>query len=133
MKKTAQCIGRFSFGKREVKYMDISIVLLLVFAVIMANLPFVSRKLFFFVPVKWQRNQFKHLGWCLLEWSFSFVVTAGIAYILESKQGQIFVQHWQFYATNLCLFLVFAYPGFIYRFLWHHKKIKSSEFLSSTS
>jgi hypothetical protein len=29
--------------------------------------------------------------------------------------GEIYSQDWEFYAVALCLFLVFALPGFIYR------------------
>lgn len=105
--------------------MDINVFLLLVFAVLMANLPFVNRKVFFVIAVPLQRNQFKHIGWCLLEWSVFFMMTAGIGYVLEMKQGQVFTQQWQFYAINICLFLVLAYPGFVYRFLWHQKRNKA--------
>jgi hypothetical protein len=41
---------------------------------------------------------------------------------MEKKlNGEIYAQDWEFYAVTLCLFLVFALPGFIYRNdLLHH-------------
>ena len=36
----------------------------------------------------------------------------------ESRAGPVYRQRWEFYAVTVCLFLVFAYPGFIYRYLW---------------
>ena len=44
---------------------------------------------------------------------------AGIAaWLMESRAGQVHPQRWEFYAVTVCLFLVFAYPGFVYRFFW---------------
>jgi hypothetical protein len=41
----------------------------------------------------------------------------GIARLLESNAGNAFSQGWQFYAVTVCLFLVLAFPGFIFRYL----------------
>jgi hypothetical protein len=32
--------------------------------------------------------------------------------------GQLAPQDWEFYAVTRCLFLVFAFPGFVYKVLW---------------
>jgi len=45
----------------------------------------------------------------------------GIARLLEGKLGDIQHQDWEFYAVNASLFVVFAYPGFVYRYLWRRR------------
>lgn len=59
------------------------------------------------------------MGWRLLELVTLYFVLGGIALLTEKKiMGQTASQHWEFYATTACLFLVLATPGFIYRYLW---------------
>ena len=42
-------------------------------------------------------------------------VMGGIAMGLEQKSaGNTYQQDWEFYAVTLCLFVIFALPGFIY-------------------
>ena len=41
--------------------------------------------------------------------------------LLEGKLGDIHKQNWEFYAINASLFVVFAYPGFVYRYLWRRR------------
>ena len=43
---------------------------------------------------------------------------AGEALFLEQRLGQIAPQGWQFYAITGTLFITFAFPGFIYRYLF---------------
>jgi hypothetical protein len=41
----------------------------------------------------------------------------GLAYMIElTAMGNIAEQEWEFYVVNLFLFMIFAFPGFIYRF-----------------
>lgn len=88
------------------------IVLLLAFFI--ANLPWFSENLFFFYPL----NN-KHLGWRLLELIVLYFIAGGIAlYAEKNTMGQIAPQQWEFYAVTACLFLVFTFPGFVYRILW---------------
>lgn len=97
---------------------DFSTTLLLLLAVLAANLPFlVERVLFAFKP----KNGVKNLGWRLLELIVLYFVVGGIGYLLEAKQGTVHPQDWQFYAVAASLFVVFAYPGFIYRYLWRRR------------
>ena len=52
----------------------------------------------------------------LLEWLILFFLAGLLARGLEKKiTGEIHAQDWEFYAVGFCLFLVFAFPGFIYR------------------
>lgn len=78
-----------------------------------ANLPFISNKFLFVfsLPKK------KHAGWCLLElfiW-MSLVFLLGIW--LEGLLGNVFPKRWEFFAIYICLFLVAAFPGFVWKFL----------------
>jgi hypothetical protein len=87
---------------------------LLIFAFIAANLPWLNNKLFFF---RTPASGAKWAGWRWLEWLLLYFVTGALALGLEQKlNGEIYAQGWEFYAVTLCLFLVFALPGFIYQY-----------------
>jgi Na+(H+)/acetate symporter ActP len=90
--------------------------LLLSLAFLAANLPWFSERLFYAIPLK---QQPKHIGWCTLELIVLYFVMGAIAFYTERATiGQTAPQNWEFYAITACLFLVFAFPGFIYRYLW---------------
>lgn len=93
------------------------VMLLLAIALIAANLPFLFERLFFVKPLA----SGKHLGWRLLELVVLYFLVGGIGLLLEKKGGEIHPQNWEFYAITASLFLVFAFPGFIYRYLWRKK------------
>jgi hypothetical protein len=79
-----------------------------------ANLPWFSDRFLYLVPL---RN--KHAGWQLFELMLMYFVVGGIAFLSERLTiGQVAPQHWQFYVTTACLFLVFAFPGFVWRYFW---------------
>ena len=46
------------------------------------------------------------------------LVVGGIGLGFEASLGNVFPQGWQFYAITLTLYLVLAYPGFVYRYLF---------------
>jgi uncharacterized membrane protein YhdT len=86
-----------------------------------ANLPWFSNKLFYVLPIKAkgivQAN--KNIAWCLLELFVLYFVVGAIAmYAEQSTFGLVSAQDWEFYAVTGCLFLVFAFPGFVYKMLW---------------
>lgn len=90
--------------------------LLLSLAFLAANLPWFSERLFYVVPLK---NQPKNIGWCVLELIVLYFVTGAIAFYTErATVGQSAPQNWEFYAITASLFLVFAFPGFVYRYFW---------------
>lgn len=93
------------------------VMLLLAIALIAANLPFLLERLFFVKHL----SAGKHLGWRLLELVVLYFLVGGIGLLLEKKGGDIHPQNWEFYAVTASLFLVFAFPGFIYRYLWRKK------------
>jgi hypothetical protein len=88
---------------------------LLLLAIVLANLPFLSERLFLVWPL---RSGNKPVGLRLLELLVYYLSTGILAYAMESRVGPVHSQRWEFYATTVCLFLVFAYPGFLYRYLW---------------
>ncbi|WP_425450869.1 DUF2818 family protein [Undibacterium pigrum] len=59
----------------------------------------------------------KSLWLRLFELIILYFCVGGIAAVLESAAGNRFPQGWEFYAINACLFLVLAFPGFVYRYL----------------
>lgn len=94
--------------------MNASIIFLLLLAFLGANLPWFSERLFYLIPLK---N--KHFGWHFLELIVLYFAVGGLAHFVETRvMGQAAQQHWEFYATTACLFLVFAFPGFVWRYMW---------------
>jgi len=94
--------------------MTTSVLLLLV--LLAANLPWFSNNIFYLIPLK---NNQKNLAWCLLELILLYFVIGGVALYAEyATLGQVSPQGWEFYAITACLFLVFSFPGFIYKTLW---------------
>ncbi len=93
-----------------------TITILLLLALLAANLPWFSERLFYIVPLK---SQPKAIGWSLLELIVLYFVVGAIAMMVEKGSvGQIAPQRWEFYAITFSLFVVFAFPGFVYRYLW---------------
>lgn len=94
--------------------MNMMHLVLILLTLLAANLPWFSDRLFYLVPLK---N--KHFGWCLLELLILYFAVGGMAYLVErASMGQVAPQGWEFYATTGALFIVFAFPGFIWRYLW---------------
>lgn len=79
-----------------------------------ANLPFFNERLFALVPLK---QPVKSLWLRLLELIVLYFLLRGLAYLIESRIGNVFPQRWEFYAITACLFLVLAFPGFVFRYL----------------
>jgi hypothetical protein len=88
--------------------------LVLIVALIAANLPFVNERLFIVGP---RRLPNKVLGWRLLELLLLFGATIGLGMLLEARIGQRHPQKWEFYAAAFAMFVTFAFPGFIWRYL----------------
>ncbi len=91
---------------------QIAVWLLLGVAIIAANLPWLSDRLFFIrTPASGKKSNWFRL----LEWLLLYFLAGGIALGVEQKAaGNVFPQDWEFYAVTLCLFAIFALPGFIY-------------------
>ena len=87
--------------------------LVLLIALIAANLPFVNERLFVVGP----NLAPKVIGWRLLELVVLWGATLAIGFALEARAGQIQPQGWEFYAALGFTFLTFAFPGFVWRYL----------------
>ncbi|MGV3573021.1 MAG: DUF2818 family protein [Ramlibacter sp.] len=94
-----------------------SIWLVIVLAFIAANLPFVSQRLLGVVRLA----RGKGLGLRLAELVVFYFVVGGIGLLLEQNRGQIAPQGWEFYAITGAMFLTFAFPGFVWRYLAKHR------------
>ena len=93
-----------------------AIIVLLVLSFIVANLPWFSDKLFYVIPLK---SAHKNVAICLAELIVLYLMMGGIAFYAEKATlGQIAPQGWEFYTVTFCLFLVFSFPGFVYRYFW---------------
>ncbi len=89
---------------------------LLVLALIIANAPFLTQRGLGMIPL--QRKTFwHHLGELVL----GFVLLAGLAYLLEKRTGSVHSQDWEFYVVVICLYLVCAFPAFVWRYFWHSR------------
>lgn len=94
---------------------SLSIVVLLLVAVLAANFPFASTRWFGVL-----RKGEKTLGIRLVELCLLYFLVGGLGLLLEKNAGQIAPQGWEFYAITAALFLTFAFPGFVYRYLLKH-------------
>lgn len=88
--------------------------LVILLALVLANLPFFNDKVFALVSMGGRR---KHFVVRLLEMTVLFFVVGLVGIALEGRIGTVFPQTWEFYAISACAFLVFAFPGFTARYL----------------
>lgn len=95
--------------------MNLNATILLLVALIAANLPFLIERQ--------PQNRQQNIAWRLLELVVLYFIVGGIGLLLENKMGDIHPQKWEFYAITASLFVVFAYPGFVYRYLWRRRSI----------
>jgi Protein of unknown function (DUF2818) len=93
---------------------SLSVWLVLLTAVVGANLPFLNHRWFGVIP----RQTPKTLGLHVLELVVCYALVGGLGLLLEKSDGQIYPQGWEFYATTAALFLTLAFPGFVYRYLY---------------
>jgi hypothetical protein len=96
----------------------VSIWLVLVLAFGAANLPFVTQRVLGVLPLAHGKN----LAIRLAELVLLYFVVGGVGLLLENRMGQIAPQRWEFYAITGTLFLTFAFPGFVWRYLYKHGK-----------
>lgn len=95
-----------------------SIWLVILAALVAANLPFINQRLAIVGPEMPGR---KPVWLRLIEMLVLYLLVGGLGYLLERRAGQVSPQGWEFYAITGTLFLTFAFPGFIYRYLVHRR------------
>jgi hypothetical protein len=93
---------------------DALVMLVLLASVLAANAPFLNNRWLLVLP----RAQAKHVGIHAIELVLWYFVVGAVGLGLEQYSGQIYPQGWEFYATTASLFLTFAFPGFVYRYLF---------------
>lgn len=96
--------------------MDVSLSawFIILLAAVAANLPFLNERLFLVLSSGKTSKPF----WLrLVELVVLYFAVLGVAYLLEARIGNTFSQGWEFYAITACLFLVLAYPGYVFRYL----------------
>jgi hypothetical protein len=94
-----------------------SIWLVILAAVVAANLPFINQRLLAVIPLA----KPKSLAIRLAELVFFYFLVGGLGLALERRAGQIAPQGWEFYAVTGALFLTLAFPGFVWRYLMKHR------------
>jgi len=94
----------------------VSVWLLVLVAVLAANLPFVNHRLMAVVVLAKPKTPWMRL----VELLVFYFVAGGLGLLLEQRAGQIAPQTWEFYAITAALFVTFAFPGFVYRYLFKH-------------
>ena len=94
-----------------------SVWLVLVAALVAANLPFLTQRLFGVVPIGRPKNLAMRLG----ELFALYLLVGGLGLLLEQRLGRIAPQGWEFYAVTGALFVTFAFPGFVWRYLYKHR------------
>ncbi len=94
-----------------------SVWLVIIAAVVAANLPFFTQRLFGVLRLAGGKN----LAVRLAELVLMYLIVGGIALLLEQRLGQIAPQGWEFYAITGTLFITLAFPGFVWCYLLKHR------------
>lgn len=97
---------------------NMNTIILLLTALVAANLPFLIRHRFLGV-LPMARKRFVHE---MAEWLIYLILIGFLAYFMETRTSPAHHQNWIFYITVLCLFAILAFPGFVWRYFWHSKK-----------
>lgn len=92
---------------------SLQISLLLLLALVAANLPFFSQRLAVIGPHRPAKSLLWRLGELLVLYGLVGLVGVG----LEQHAGQRAPQGWEFYAVSLSMFVTLAFPGFVWRYL----------------
>jgi hypothetical protein len=95
-----------------------SVWVVLLVALVAANLPFVNERLFGLIPLRTAR---KLLAVRFGELVVLYFLTGAVGLLFERRVGQIAPQGWEFYAISVALFVVLAFPGFTWRYLLKHR------------
>ena len=85
-----------------------------------ATLPFARERVFGVISLKPTQTggaRTKPFVLRLLELLVLYFLVGAVAWLLESRIGNVFAQRWEFYAITGCLFVVLAFPGFVLRYL----------------
>jgi len=90
--------------------------LLILLAFIAANVPFLNNRVF----ALWQPQRLpitKAFWLRALELLALYCLVGTVGITFERLIGNVFTQRWEFYAVTFSLFVVMAFPGFVFRYL----------------
>lgn len=104
----------------------LAVWLLIALALVSANLPFLTERVFIVLPCKQGDGTAVKPFWIrLVEVLVYYLIVGALGFTFESVLGNRFAQTWEFYAITLSLYLVLAYPGFVYRYLFkRHPRLR---------
>jgi len=88
----------------------------LLLALALANLPFLTQRLFGFVALARKSH-----GARLLEWLALYAVWMALGTVLESQLHVPRPKTWQVWFISVFFFAVLAFPGITWRYLWRRK------------
>ena len=80
--------------------------------VLLANWPFLTERFFFFF-----HRLNKSFASRLVELGVGYALLLLLGFALEASVSRVQEQTWNFYAITLCIFVLMAYPGFVWRYL----------------
>jgi hypothetical protein len=122
-------------GHRSFAIMSAASGFVILLALTGANLPFASERLFCVIALRSLRSlrslrtsrsssassslhpPVKGVVWRMGEFIVLYGVVIATGFALEMHRGNRFPQGWAFYVITLCMFAVFAFPGFVWRYL----------------
>lgn len=88
--------------------------LVILLALLGANAPFLNQRLLLLIPLP---RRVKN-GWLrIVEMGVYYFLIGFLGRALEGNIGNVAPQNWEFYAITVCLFIVLAFPGFVYCYL----------------
>tara|TARA_B100000768_G_C11264763_1_gene370522 strand:+ start:1004 stop:1282 length:279 start_codon:yes stop_codon:yes gene_type:complete len=90
------------------------IFLIILLALLLANLPWFTNNFLFFLQKPKKNNFFVLLELIV----FYFIFGIFLLFIEKQTLGNIHDQGWEFYIITFFLFLVFSFPGFVYKIVW---------------
>jgi hypothetical protein len=91
-----------------------TIFLIILLAILFANIPWLTNYFLIFFK-KPKKNMFL----ILVELILYYFIFGGVLLVMEKQViGNTHNQEWEFYAITFCLFIVFSFPGFIYKIIW---------------
>ena len=97
--------------------------LLIGIALVTANLPFLTERVFGVIQFKRKGSVAVKPFWLrFVELVCGYVACGVVGMGFESALGNRFSQTWEFYAITFSLYLVLAYPGFVYRYLYRRPR-----------
>lgn len=100
----------------------LAIVVLIALMVVAANIPFLSERVLGLIPLRRAGQPHVKSFWLRVgEVLVFYAVLIMIGFAFEAQLGNRFTQGWQFYAITLAVFLVCAYPGFVWRYLMRRR------------